>query len=456
MNVISSGPHILLFERDQQLVTLLSSELVRAGYEVHTARTAVEVFDVIARFSVRLIMVDLAQAQAGRREFWVALDAQRRGRGVQVFTFRCTNVAGYGPEDPDERVDTVQTDLEVDGMVGIMKLVEAVRTRVPGSVPPAPNAPTRPIPTVPVMPPVQPLQGVLRPQPSQEMPQMSAPTRPVEPIRTGLSTFTDKIRAVIYPGGRNVTSVPEPTWPPSNPGVQPQPQYPVPSQQPDVQLRAQVGSRFVEAECPPNVYREEVSPYQAPSNSFQPLGQALGRISDVPTERKNLYAPAPNYPALHQSGVRSNNEESSLDQLSRMLHDSQPALRNTPVNGNMQNNMAYAAPGLDIDQQELQEIRAQILRAAQLDEAHERSTISQPRPVDVHSLGAQLRASPIQDQPLEREAEYRRVPSDPLAQSSESYLRPVLSAVQPAQNMLPVPSAPPQTYQASPSPMHQP
>src|SRR5215475_1342946 len=117
MNVTGGGPHILLFERDQQLTTLLSGELMQAGYEVHTARTAVEVFDAIARFPIRLVMVNLAQAQASRREFWVALDAQRRGRGVQVFTFRCTNLGGYGADDLDEEEGhVVQADLEVEGM----------------------------------------------------------------------------------------------------------------------------------------------------------------------------------------------------------------------------------------------------------------------------------------------------------------------------------------------------
>src|SRR5450759_4977309 len=118
MNITTGGPHILLFERDQQLVALLSSELQLAGYECHTARTAVEVFDAIARYPVRLVLVNLAQAAAARREFWVALDAQRRGRGVQVFTFRCMNLAGYGPDDPDERSRAVLTDMEVDGMLG--------------------------------------------------------------------------------------------------------------------------------------------------------------------------------------------------------------------------------------------------------------------------------------------------------------------------------------------------
>jgi len=118
MNVNSGGPHILLFERDQQLTALLTSEFQLAGYECHPARTAVEVFDAIARYPVRLVLVDLAQAAAGRREFWVALDAQRRGRGIQVFTYRCMNIAGYGPDDSDEASRTVLTDMEVDGMHG--------------------------------------------------------------------------------------------------------------------------------------------------------------------------------------------------------------------------------------------------------------------------------------------------------------------------------------------------
>src|SRR5579859_3558862 len=130
MNVNSGGPHILLFERDQQLTGLLISEFQLAGYECHTARTAVEVFDAIARQPIRLVLVNLAQAAAARREFWVALDTQRRGRGVQVMTFHCSNIANYGPRDPDESAPTM-VDLEVDGMSGIMNLVDAVRARVP-------------------------------------------------------------------------------------------------------------------------------------------------------------------------------------------------------------------------------------------------------------------------------------------------------------------------------------
>lgn len=131
MHVSSGAPHVLLFERDQQFATLLTSELQLVGYECHTARTAVEVFDAIARYPIRLVLVNLAQAAAARREFWVALDTQRRGRGVQVMTFYCSNLAGYGPmsDDPDDRSHTMLADIEVDGMLGIMNMVNAIRSR---------------------------------------------------------------------------------------------------------------------------------------------------------------------------------------------------------------------------------------------------------------------------------------------------------------------------------------
>ena len=133
MNVSTGGPHVLFFERDSQLTALLTSEFQLAGYECHAARTAVEVFDTIARFPVRILLVNLAQAAAGRREFWVALDTQRRGRGVQVFTYLCSNLAGYGPRDPDDRAQGQLPDIEIDGMLGLMSLVDMVRQRVPGS-----------------------------------------------------------------------------------------------------------------------------------------------------------------------------------------------------------------------------------------------------------------------------------------------------------------------------------
>src|SRR5436305_8423101 len=143
MNISTSGSQILLFERDQQFAGLLTSELQLASFDSHTARTAVEVFDAIARLPIRLVLVNLAQAAAARREFWVALDTQRRVRGVQVLTFHCSNIAGYGPRDPDERSQSL-ADVEVDGMTGITNLMEMIRSRLSNV-----NANTKHMPCIP-------------------------------------------------------------------------------------------------------------------------------------------------------------------------------------------------------------------------------------------------------------------------------------------------------------------
>src|SRR5216683_548915 len=241
MNVNSGGPHILLFERDQQLTGLLTSEFQLAGYECHPARTAVEVFDAIARYPVRLVLVDLAQAAAGRREFWVALDAQRRGRGIQVFTYRCMNIAGYGPDDSDEASRTVLTDMEVDGMLGVMNLVNAVRSRIPGAVtgsfsrisasPPTASAGVLKRQAEGGEPPVAPQVisqatvplSTLSPNPAPGMPAANpvqpGPTESERMNRPGHppSGFSEKIRAVIYPSSRSFSPLPETSWVPHNP-----------------------------------------------------------------------------------------------------------------------------------------------------------------------------------------------------------------------------------------------
>ncbi len=238
MNISTGGPHILLFERDQQLAALLTSELQLAGYECHIARTAVEVFDAIARFPVRLVLINLAQAAASRREFWVALDTQRRGSGIQVFTFHCSNLAGYGPRDPDDYGQTSMADMEIDGMVGLMKLVDTVRRRVPdaeGNTTTMPRIPRTPIQNdLPelqsstssrfadsqnALNPVNRLADQPRPQPSmntamqgqsgpnplplppsQGASQVQLATSPVTQMPMGdQATYSEKIRAVLYP-----------------------------------------------------------------------------------------------------------------------------------------------------------------------------------------------------------------------------------------------------------------
>jgi hypothetical protein len=217
MNINTGTPHILLFERDQQLVSLLTNELQQVGYECHTARTAVEVFDAIARYPVRLVLVNLAQAAAARREFWVALDTQRRGRGVQVFTFHCTNIAGYGPssEDTEERSHSVLADMEVDGMLGIMNMVNALRSRIAVSHPGAMSRPntygsspqlghaTAPIPTISAS-----SGNLSQGGKSSTNPSQPALSVPASSGRTSATTVnpTDKIRAVIYPNQRSWNS----------------------------------------------------------------------------------------------------------------------------------------------------------------------------------------------------------------------------------------------------------
>ena len=214
MNPNSGGSHILLFERDQQLTTLLTSEFQLAGYECHPARTAVEVFDAIARKPIRIVLVNLAQPAASRREFWVALDTQRRGRGVQVLTFRCVNIGGYGSDDADDSSNTVLTDVEVDGMMGIIQLVDAVRSRIPGPItgsfsqiaaaagantPNASALATNSISSRATNP------FLTATTPSNQLPagatRQQGTNRTVNPT----SGFTDKIRAVIYPSSRNLS-----------------------------------------------------------------------------------------------------------------------------------------------------------------------------------------------------------------------------------------------------------
>ena len=387
MSIHSGSPHILIFERDQQLTALLMSEFQLAGYECHAARTAVEVFDAIARFPVRLVLVNLAQAAAGRREFWVALDAQRRGRGVQVFTFRCMNIAGYGVDDPDERARIVLTDMEVDGMLGVMNLVDAVRTRIPASSTgsfsrvnpasqvrdsarleairpasqpgfagaPAPSRPATAQATAPLsmlndssssrMPAVQPAPAAppvasIPPFASQQ--RMASPnvTEQAVPPRIQPSTFTDKIRAVIRPGNRGVSTNPEANWVPySSPE---QTQRPTRTDQPEVTDPAPRGTGA------------GIDPAQ-PMQSMPP---AMERAA-----------------VTYQPG-----EESGLAQLSRMVRE------------NVAPYTTNGAPGDGMPQ-----ARAAIPSAP-----------VQPRPGEPPSLGEfPLRASPIEDLPGERLPERR-------------------------------------------------
>jgi len=58
---------IALFERDDEIAVPLLSQIRIAGYDVRAARTAVELFDVLTKNPVALVLVDLGGASASRR-----------------------------------------------------------------------------------------------------------------------------------------------------------------------------------------------------------------------------------------------------------------------------------------------------------------------------------------------------------------------------------------------------
>lgn len=411
MNVNSGGPHILLFERDQQLTTLLMSEFQLAGYECHPARTAVEVFDAIARYPIRLVLVNLAQAAASRREFWVALDAQRRGRGVQVLTFRCMNIAGYGSDDSEESPRTVLTDMEVDGMMGVMNLVDGVRSRIPGSttgtyahiadipretgnaiklnrqaevVEPS-GAPKAASQTA------APL-SMLSTNPSLAVP--SAPnaksTEPVNPVRMNkpghpASGFSEKIRAIIYPSSRSFSPVQETNRAPHN--LQ------------NVAATQQVaGAQDVPARSQGMQSDSPVLNREAGSQ-----GQSARTIQATP---ESISAPSP----LQE-------QESGLAQLSRMLHEGHFTEEDRRANLDM-----LERPTSPLVQEDAQQTRSQATRVESYEDhaIASKRTSQQYQPVDARAMSEfALRASPIQDIPIEREQEYRSGHTGP---------QPILSA----------------------------
>lgn len=411
MNTSNGGPHILLFERDQQLAALLMSEMQLAGYETHTARTAVEVFDAIARQPIRLVLVNLAQAAAARREFWVALDTQRRGRGIQVLTFRCLNLASYGPHDPDDRSQTTVADVEVDGMIGLMSLVDAVRERVPlaGTMattmprlprittpPPTSNTyASSPKPQQPLPPPLgnsvllstngsatsyrttltneNGLSQIiarnnstpLPPPPVSPQNSPVVPPQPVSPLRatpaassgmpgTNQASYTEKIRAVLYPEQRN--------W-----NAQGNISYQTPPTAPPAPMMPES--------------RTETPSYPAAHNA-------------APTYAP---APAPSDSALQRlaSGQIDAGKESGLAQLSRLVQEHRSSLVDEPGTITHSTNPYSAEPP-----------EARPLFSEMMTERPSSNTgsMSYMRPTG-ESLSTQpLRASPIQDMPGERAA----------------------------------------------------
>src|SRR5215472_11957226 len=133
----STTPLVVLFERDDAIAVPLLSQLRIAGYDVRAARTPVELFDITSKQFVSLILIDMGSATAGRREFWVALDTQRRGRPIQLMTFRYTIPGGLFESD-FEPVARAIADVEVHGAHEFQLIIAMVRQRVPLSGTPTP------------------------------------------------------------------------------------------------------------------------------------------------------------------------------------------------------------------------------------------------------------------------------------------------------------------------------
>ncbi len=370
MNISTGGPHILLFERDQQFTTLLVSELQLAGYECHTARTAVEVFDAIARYPVRLVLVNMAQAAAARREFWVALDTQRRGRGVQVMTFQCFNLAGYGAHDPEDRAYAM-VDLQVDGMMGLMNLVEMVRGRIPGTntttriskTGPSASAPsagtTQPFPraglatetsAMRVVPPSVATQPATHgPVPSTPAAQQFSPVMPLSPqesaIPVGTPSYTDKIRAVLYPNQR-----------------------------------------------------------QRPATQMDSATPEANTISQASPSNTQPAAPATESVLQRLANGQSNSEETGLAQLSRLVQEHRMLAQgevNDPLNG-----QSYAQSAYQTQPRQSATLAYRTYETSS--QAEEPATATpvytaqQATPQDIALSIQPLRASPIEDLPAER------------------------------------------------------
>ena len=128
----TNAPLVVLFERDDAIAVPLLSQLRMAGYDVRSSRTPVELFDILSKHLVSLVLVDLGNATASRREFWVALDAQRRGRAIQVMTFRYIEPASLYDTD-FEPAGRALADVEVHGAHEFQAVIDGVRQRIPFS-----------------------------------------------------------------------------------------------------------------------------------------------------------------------------------------------------------------------------------------------------------------------------------------------------------------------------------
>ena len=126
----SSAPLVVVYERDDSIAVPLLSQIRIAGYDVRAARTPVELFDTLSKQQASVVLVDLGNATAGRREFWVALDALRHGRTLEVMTFRIADPTDALDLDLDASAQAL-ADVEIAGKQDFGVVIEAMRQRVP-------------------------------------------------------------------------------------------------------------------------------------------------------------------------------------------------------------------------------------------------------------------------------------------------------------------------------------
>ena len=443
MNVSTGNSHILLFERDQQLTALLMSEFQLAGYECHTARTAVEVFDSIARFPVRLVLVNLAQAASARREFWVALDTQRRGRGVQVLTFLCTNLASYGPQDGEERTYIMPVDLHIDGMLGLMSLVQAVRDRLAGvnsatgthprmaratNEPLMPPSPTGPFTT----------SQALDQRPASVASSSTSATNgnngnayrnskadthpmPVARSNSGIQSASVAAAHQAQQGARTaevVNTIPTPTMPasPAIGGTN------VPLQSYTDKIRAVLypNQRSMPAQPPLSAATQEIN---APTHEIQAAQATETNTSTSDTSMLQQLANGQTNTRTEIDASPANPYESGLDQLSRMVQERRSETTNGYRNGH---NYAHIPEMNTLQTMPSSTANTNIPSAQNAGTSTPQYFVNPtPRPVPIEeTVSTQtLRASPIQDLPLETHEDYGNRDEGPISGTSRVQMR---------------------------------
>ncbi len=133
LKINATGPMVLLFERNDTTAAAILARLRTEGYDVRAARIPVEVFHTLQNDPVDLVVVDLANAAANRREFWVGMDSHRHARDFQIVTFR------YDPtritSNLEDGLRMARADIEITGPNEFETLIALIRSKLPDATP---------------------------------------------------------------------------------------------------------------------------------------------------------------------------------------------------------------------------------------------------------------------------------------------------------------------------------